>query len=54
MKKFDIVLLVLHLVTTILSVINAVNANSNVSLIFWIIAYVFWGACIALDISSFG
>lgn len=50
MKKFDIVLFVLHLVTTILSVVNAVNANNNVSLICWIIGAVCWGACSVLDI----
>lgn len=50
MKRFEVVLLVLHLVTTILSVVNAVNADSNIGLICWIIAAVCWGACSVLDI----
>lgn len=50
MKKIDVVLLILHLVTTILSVVNAVNANDNVSLICWIIAAICWGSCTVLDI----
>lgn len=50
MKKFNIALLVLHLVTANLSVVNAVNADNNVGLVCWIIAAVCWGVCSVLDI----
>ena len=48
--NLKVILLIMRLTVTILSISNAVNANNDSGMIWWIVAAVCWGACSVLDI----